>query len=211
MPASMRLLFERDGIFVVDKPAGLPSTGRDLDDPDCAQYMLARELGRRVWAVHQLDRATSGVLLFTSRKTRVAELQRALTRGRKVYLALVDGVVVADRRCIDAPMRYVRGRGRPAVVPDGKEARTQVIVRERGEWASLVEVCPRTGRTHQIRVHLAHIGHPIVGDALHGHGADARMGLHCWRIGLDGQRFEAPLPADFRALCQSRGLTLKRL
>lgn len=205
----MRILLEWGDALFVDKPAGLPSTGRDLDDPHCAQHLLERQLGRRVWAVHQLDRATSGVLLFTTRKRRVAELQRALAEGRKVYLALVDGVVAEDRQRVDAPMRYVRSRGRPAVVPDGKAARTEVIVRARGARASLVEARPRTGRTHQIRVHLAHLGHPIVGDALHGPGAAPRIGLHCWRVALEGRWVEAPPPPDFLRLARSVGLALE--
>ena len=204
----MRILLERNGRVAVDKPAGLPSTGRDLDDPHCAQHLLQRTLGRRVWAVHQLDRGTSGVLLFVTRKSLVAPLQRALARGHKRYLALAGGRVGDDRLRIDAPLRYVRSLGRPAVVPDGKEARTDVRVRAHGAGATLVEARPITGRTHQIRVHLAHVGHPLLGDRLHGGEPADRLALHCWQLRLGGEAITAPVGPDLRALAARRGLRL---
>ncbi len=208
MAGAMRILADRGGVVFVDKPAGLPSTGRDLDDPNCVQRRLQEALGRRVWAAHQLDRGTSGVLVFVTRRSLVAPTQQALARGRKRYLALAHGRLAEPRRVIEAPLRYVRRQARPAVVPDGKYARTEVLLRQRGERASLVEARPRTGRTHQIRVHLAHVGHPIVGDALHGLGPAARLGLHCWRLRLEGEWVEAPVPADFRSLGEELGLSL---
>ncbi|MBA3728926.1 MAG: RluA family pseudouridine synthase, partial [Actinobacteria bacterium] len=129
------------------------------------------------------------------------------------YLALVRGRVGPDRFRIDAPLERERARVRVRVAT-GREATTEVFVREALDRATLVEAAPRTGRTHQIRVHLASIGHPVLGDRAYGGGGDqaTRLGLtrpflHSWRIGFDhpvtGERVERedPLPDDLaRAL-----------
>ncbi len=214
----MRVLHEADGLVVVDKPAGLPTTGRDLDDPDCLQHQLLQRYRRMVWAVHQLDSETSGVVLFVRRKALVNQWAERLARATKTYLAVAHGVFEQPEGVIDAPIAYDEERRRQRIDPAGKRAlsRYRVIHDNAGgaaPRASLVEVRIETGRTHQVRVHLASLGHPLVGERryrdvpceLH-----PRHALHAARIELapidGGGAFSAPLPADLRALLDALGL-----
>ncbi|MCB9603957.1 MAG: RNA pseudouridine synthase [Sandaracinus sp.] len=196
------LLLERDGLVAVDKPIGLPTTGRDLDDPRCVQHALAVQLGRPVWAVHQLDAGTSGVCLFVTKKSLVATWSEQLARGEKRYLALVHGVPTWAKTRVDAPLRYVQAKKRVAVVPDGKDARTELRRLTHGPAHAIVEARPKTGRTHQVRVHLAHVGHPLVGDALHGPARNGDAGvshalLHLREIRLGRDTLCSEPPAAF--------------
>ncbi len=210
------ILVHHDGVIAIDKPAGLPSTGRTLDDPDCAQARLMAQLGRRkVWAVHQLDAGTTGLNLFALRKARVAEVGEAMRppRGRKTYLAVARGRWEGGERLVDLPIGSARGV--PAVTRDGKPSQTRVRPLAVGADASLLEVALLTGRTHQVRVHLAAVGHPLIGDAMHGDPGGPTFGrpaLHAHRLRLDLpaplDRLEAPAPADLRRLCLALGLEL---
>ncbi len=207
------MIHDAAGVVVVDKPPGLETSGRTLDDPRTVQHRLAAQLKRRVWAVHQLDRDTSGVLVFVRRRSLVATWQEELRRGRKIYLAICHGRVPFDERRIDAPLRYDEARRRWEVGSGGREACSIVRTLARGEDASLVEVELVTGRTHQARVHLAHVGHPLLGERRYREPpstAHPRQALHAARIELaDGTRFEAPLPEDLRALAGRLGLALE--
>lgn len=212
--SELHILQDEAGLVVVDKPPGLESTGRNLDDPRAVQFRLARQLGKKVWAVHQLDRDTSGVLLFVRKKSLVAELQRLLgdARTSKRYLAIAHGRFEADRRRVDAPLAYDATERRWTVRADGKVARSEVIRLAVTERASALEVILHTGRTHQARVHLAHLGHPLFGEARYRTPPCAehpRHALHARRIELaDGRAFTAPIPDDLAGLARRLGLSL---
>jgi 23S rRNA pseudouridine1911/1915/1917 synthase len=154
-----------------------------------------------------LDAGTSGLLVVACDDPTHVSLAAMFRRhgADRRYLALVRGVVDHDRFEVDAPL----GRRRIRSTRPPREASTAFEVRERFGRATLLEAAPRTGRTHQIRVHLSAVGHPILGDARYGGGGDearelglARPFLHAWRIGFEhpttGQRLELddPLPDD---------------
>jgi tRNA pseudouridine32 synthase/23S rRNA pseudouridine746 synthase len=198
-----------DQLVAVDKPAGLPSVpGRTAALQDCA--------ARRVQAahpdalvVHRLDMATSGLLLFA----RGAAVQRALSRAfatreiDKRYIAVVAGRLQDDCGEIDLPLA-ADWPNRPRQVVDaarGKPSVTRYRVLERDAHTTRVALEPLTGRSHQLRVHLAAIGHPILGDTLYadadGQGAAARLLLHASALAFvhphDGRRFEIDSAVPF--------------
>jgi 23S rRNA pseudouridine1911/1915/1917 synthase len=162
--------------------------------------------------VHRLDAGTSGLMVVAKDEPGRAGLSAQFRRHEveRVYLALVRGVPEHDRFLIDASLERSRARIRVTAAA-GRAAATEIEVRERFDRAALVEARPRTGRTHQIRVHLSAAGHPILGDRTYGGGGDqaTRLGLdrpflHSWRIAFDhpvtGERIELeePLPSDLR-------------
>lgn len=226
----LSVVYEDADLLIVDKPAGLvthPAPGHP--GGTLVNALLAREAGtlgsvagkQRSGIVHRLDRDTSGLLMVARHDAAQAHLQAALKarRVKKTYLALVHGSVAAQVGRIEAPVgRDPRHRTRMAVVPDGRPSVTGYRVRERFIGWTLLEVDLITGRTHQIRVHLASIGHPAAGDPLYGTGLSrrgpeglARLFLHAWKLELaapDGQRMiraEAPLPEELeRALASLR-------
>ena len=209
MALTPRILYQEAGLVVVDKPAGLPSTGRTLDDTDCVQgWLMVTLRRRRVWAVHQLDRDTTGLNLFVLRKNLVHRYSQQLKAGTKTYLALVQGAL-AGRHTITAPIGR-RQQGRlwlPALGGERpKPARSSVEALRSGERASLVAVRIATGRTHQVRLHLLHLGHPLLGEHQHISPPDTsapRCMLHAWRLELPSGSFDAPIPADL-ALAAAR-------
>ncbi len=212
-----RILYEDADLVAVDKPWGWPSTGRHLEDSDCLQYALIQRHGGMVWAVHQLDADTSGINLFVRRKDLVSTWQRRMRHpnGTKTYLALVHGCVDFEERTIDAPIGVLPelpGR-QLGIVDSGKRAVTTVQVLGRGEGASLLRVRIETGRTHQIRIHLASLAHPVLGEEWYrtpASEAHHRQGLHAWRVefqdaGAPGC-IECPLPDDLVQLAYRVGL-----
>jgi 23S rRNA pseudouridine1911/1915/1917 synthase len=229
-PESMdlRVVYEDDDLLIVDKPAGVvthPSPGHSSGTLVHGLLGLAQEGGTslggvggpdRAGIVHRLDRDTSGLLMVARTDEAQLALQAQLKARRihKRYLALVAGSVAAQAGRIEAPIgRDPRDRLRMAVVPGGRESVTLYRVRERFPGWTLLEVDLVTGRTHQIRVHLASIGHPVAGDPLYATGA-ARRGpdgldrlfLHAWKLELaspsgDGLiRAEAPVPEELAAV-----------
>jgi 23S rRNA pseudouridine1911/1915/1917 synthase len=192
----LSLTYEDDVLLVVDKPAGMvvhPAPGHE--GGTLVNALLAHRPGLvsldRAGIVHRLDRYTSGLLLVAKTAGVHKALQRQFRERKvhKVYLALVSGQAVPREGRIEAPLgRDPSHRQRMAVVASGRPAFTTYQVREYFEQHSLLEVQPETGRTHQIRVHLAAIGHPIAGDRQYGRRSDPlgvrRCFLHAWRLGF---------------------------
>ncbi len=171
-------------------------------------HFLQQGLRTKVRPVHRLDRDTSGLLLIAKTAHAHHQLDRQLRERtmKREYLALVHGVIEEESGVIDAPIgRHKEHPHLRAVRPGGEPAVTRFRVRERYPGATLVELELETGRTHQLRVHLAHIGHPALGDRQYGAPAPhllPRQALHAWRLsflhpsGGEPMRFEAPLPPD---------------
>jgi 23S rRNA pseudouridine1911/1915/1917 synthase len=174
----LTILHDDDDVVVIDKPAGLvvhPAAGHADGTLVNALLFHVRDLSGiggevRPGIVHRLDKDTSGVMIIAKND----DTHRKLTadwnteRVQKEYLALVYGTPSSDRGTIDAPIgRDPRDRKRMAIVPNGRRAITDYEIVERLRATSLIRCRLRTGRTHQIRVHMKHLGHPIVGDPLY--------------------------------------------
>jgi 23S rRNA pseudouridine1911/1915/1917 synthase len=215
------IAYRDDYLLVIDKPAGLPTHPTENRH---SGTLVNRLLGMgvplssvggplRPGIVHRLDAGTSGLMIVASDDEAHVALAAMLKRHDvdRRYLALVRGVPTADRFAIEAALGRVGARVRVDVT-GGRPAETAIEVRERFARATLLEAAPRTGRTHQIRVHLAAVGHAILGDARYGGGGPvaAALGLrrpflHSWRIGFEhpitGERVvrESALPEDLVA------------
>lgn len=220
------IVYQDTDLLVLNKPAGLvvhPANGHADDTLVNALLAHVPDLAgiggvQRPGIVHRLDKDTSGLLLVAKNDAAHHHLQ-AQFKARsvdKVYLALVEGHVSPPRGLIDAPIgRDPRDRKKMAVATSGRPAQTEYRVLETLDDTSLVEANLLTGRTHQIRVHLASIGYPIVGDRLYGRRKSrhtlSRQFLHAWRLAFDlpssGERvtFTAPLPEDLQELLAHLG------
>ena len=209
---AIRVLFENDDFLAVDKPEGVVSIAEAGKGglPELLKDVFADKL----LPVHRLDRGASGVIVFakSAGAHRLLNGQFDRREVRKTYLALVHGVVAVNRGSVNAPLREF-GSGRMGVDPRrGKPSSTVWKVAERLPAATLVRVQPATGRRHQIRVHLYHIGHPIVGDPKYGDRAlqerFPRLMLHALEIEFSlpsGERLtvEAPVPSSFEEVLRS--------
>jgi 23S rRNA pseudouridine1911/1915/1917 synthase len=225
----LTIVYEDDALLVIDKPAGMvvhPAAGHTSSTLVNAVLGHAPDLVvgnvERPGLVHRLDRDTSGLIVIAKNDEAVRQLQRqfAARTVHKTYLALVDGRVEVAQGKIEAPLgRDPRDRKKFAVVttPGAREAVTIFRVAEQLSDYTLLRVEPQTGRTHQIRVHLAFIHHPVVADAVYGRSRQNALGLsrqflHAWRLALVHPvtgaplEFTAPLPDDLgEALARAGG------
>jgi 23S rRNA pseudouridine1911/1915/1917 synthase len=222
---ALNVVFEDEHLIVIDKPAGLvvhPGNGNASGTLMNALLHHAPQLAGipRAGIVHRLDKDTSGLLVVAKTLTAQTDLVRQLQAHsvKRHYLALALGQVARDGT-VDAPLgRHAVQRTKMAIVrAGGKEARTHYSVLERFAKATLLECRLETGRTHQIRVHLTSIKHPLAGDTVYRGNkcGDARLddfprqALHAWRLALrhpgSGEEvaWESPLPADFAQLLEA--------
>lgn len=211
------IIFQNEFILAVNKPAGLATVpgGWEAESPNLLDLLAAdfgpsTGSGQTIWIVHRLDKVTSGVVVFA----RAAETHRALsllfeTRSvSKVYHAIAVGVPAWDEQAARHPLRAGAGRAHRTVVDPkgGKSAATRFRVQRRYAGYALLEARPETGRTHQVRAHVAALGFPLLADTLYGAPETdiiPRPALHAQSLAfeLDGRpySFTAPYPDDFRA------------
>jgi 23S rRNA pseudouridine1911/1915/1917 synthase len=211
----LAITFEDEAVIAIDKPSGMLTVATEGEKADTAftrlsKLLTARRAGRP-YVVHRLDRDTSGLLLFARSPLIRDRLQADWERVTKTYLAVVEGVParpegVIDNFLVEDLNLRVRACGRDT--PGAKRAVTRYRVKMAGRKHSLIEVVLETGRKHQIRVHLAGLDCPVVGDERYGPKPDptGRLGLHAWRLVFDhpvtGKRVElvSPLPGPLRRM-----------
>ncbi len=200
----MQILHVDAELIVVNKPGGLLSVpGRGPDKQDCAISRIQAQYPEAL-TVHRLDMATSGLLLMArgAEQQRLLSLEFAERRVHKRYVALLTGYVSGDGWSeVDLPL-LTDWPNRPRQKIDfehGKPSLTRYRVLERGEAGTRVELEPVTGRTHQLRVHMLAIGHPIVGDALYGPdpGEGQRLLLHASALELPARGLKLHCPPEF--------------
>lgn len=206
------ILYEDDDVIVVNKPSGLltHAKGGLSDEPTVAEIIRPKTSFAtdtdRPGIVHRLDRDTSGLLIIAKNPESAAHLQRQFAErtAKKTYIAITDGKPKLNAAKIDLPIG--RNPSAPStfrIDPNGKPAQTVYCVLAENDAQSLVKLKPTTGRTHQLRVHLAHLNTPILGDRVYGKSSDCRMMLHARKLEItlpSGERkvFEAAIPDEFK-------------
>ena len=206
------ILYEDDDVIVVNKPSGLltHAKGGLSDEPTVAEIIRQKTsfaIGTdRPGIVHRLDRDTSGLLIIAKNPESATHLQRQFAErtAKKTYVAITDGKPKLNAAKIDLPIG--RNPSAPStfrIDPNGKPAQTTYHVLAENDTQSLVKLKPATGRTHQLRVHLAHLNAPILGDRVYGKSSDCRMMLHAQKLEItlpSGERkvFEAAVPDEFK-------------
>jgi len=211
------IVFENDDVIVIDKPAGIltHSKGAINLEPSVASFIKPKItdknlIGNRAGIVHRLDRLTSGIIITAKNENSLTYLQKQFSQRKvnKRYLAIVVGKMQQKEALIDLPiMRDPKHPKRFMAHPKGKVAQTEYkVIKEiiiKDAAYSLLEIKPLTGRTHQIRIHLAYIGHPVVGDIIYGKPQISGMLLHADKLSLSIKdlglkTFESPMPQRFQ-------------
>jgi 23S rRNA pseudouridine955/2504/2580 synthase len=223
-PAEFPIVHEDPALLVIDKPAGVAVHGGSGVSFGVIESLRAsRPQAKVLELAHRLDRDTSGLLVVCKKRGALVEMHRMLRDGEveKIYSTIVKGSPARDTFDVEEPLhKYVTGSGerRVSVKEGGMTARTKVRVLRRGAEFSLLEVRLLTGRTHQIRVHLAHAGHPVLGDDKYGDfdlnrtlakKGVQRLLLHAGRLAFshpttgERLRLHSPLPKDMAAFWNS--------
>lgn len=224
---TLPVLYEDDDCVVINKPVGVLTHSKGAFNPEATvATWLRRRLAKGEWQattdvagneragiVHRLDRATSGVMICAKTPEALKKLQRQFSqrKARKQYGAIVGGHLQQQHAVIEMPIE--RNPKKPQtfrVGVNGKPAVTEYTVEQTSEHYSRLDLRPQTGRTHQLRVHLAQLGHPILGDELYGGKPAERMFLHAQALEItipNGERmtFQAPLPPVFTKVMKSDG------
>lgn len=204
------ILYEDDDCLVIDKPIGVLTHSKGQFNPEgtVATFIRSRLKGRdgeRAGIVHRLDRATSGVIICAKTPEALALLQKQFSsrKVKKTYVAVIEGPITPEEAIIDMPIE--RNPKKPQTFrtgKNGKPAKTHYKVTKSNEKLQLLELTPETGRTHQLRVHLAQLGHPIIGDTFYeGQKAD-RLYLHAHKLEItlpnrERKVFVSLVPNDF--------------
>ncbi len=206
------IIYQDDYVVVINKPTGIisHSRGKFWNEPSVASFIrqLTCQPGSRAGIVHRLDRATSGVMICAKTQSALEFLQKEFEKRRveKTYIAIVSGHLSPNQAIIDMPIeRNPKAPSTFRVGSNGKSAQTLYEVIKSSKNYDLVQLLPKTGRTHQLRVHLHQQKHPIVGDTLYGGEIYPRLMLHAEKLKItlpNGKTkiFVAPIPPEFQKL-----------
>ena len=208
----LEIIHQDKDLIAINKPAGLLSVGTTKENKEHALNLLRTQLTRgkervQLWPVHRLDRDTSGILLFATSKEVRETVMDKWSSSEKTYLAIVEGIPKENKGTITEPLRLDEKEYRMhvGIHPDAKNAITHYAVKESTDKRSLLEVSIETGRQHQIRAHMAWLGHSVIGDERYG-TKGGRMGLHALKLQIihpvskNPLTFEVDAPRDFYAL-----------
>lgn len=214
----MEVLYEDDDCLVINKPAGLLTHSKGAYNPEATVATFIHDKlvdldGERAGIVHRLDRATSGVMITAKNPDALAWLQKHFSQRKvkKTYFAIVEGHLNPEQAVIDIPIeRHPKTPKIFRTSVSGKQATTEYKVVKTSPNYSLVELRPKTGRTHQLRVHMSHLGHPIVGDSFYKGKSSNRLYLHANKLELTlpnriRKVFEVQIPSEFNDILLNDG------
>lgn len=209
------IIYEDDDCIVIDKPAGIlvHSKGNFNPEPTVATWLepkIRNMRGERAGIVHRLDRGTSGVMICAKTNDALMWLQKQFSnrKVKKIYIAIIEGELNPEAAIIDMPIE--RHPVKPKIFRVGQNGRNAITEYEtlfKNENLSMVKLFPKTGRTHQLRVHMNQLGHPIIGDTFYSGRPESRLYLHALSLEItlfnrEKKVFEAKLPSQFEDIMQ---------